>query len=278
MLHAETRKRGLIGKLYDLGLSIHYDRVLELSTEMGNKVCTHFESEGVVCPLELRKGIFTTAAVDNIDHNPTSTTAEGAFHGTGISLFQHLENSNCGEERQLISVDNAHDLNSKRISQLPEYYRTVPPVILPKSMPAVPPVQDTSIKSCFKFKSACKEEFKWLDHVRDELNKDISEDIVNISWAAYHASMINSDQPFPLDVCSLMPLFEEEAASVTMIRHAIDVVSQAVRFLNPNQIPVLACDQPLYAIAKKIQRNWPECMAKTSSLLCLEDFIQNLLH
>jgi hypothetical protein len=185
MLHAETRKRGLVDKLYELlGLSIHYDRVLELSTEMGNNVCRHFEAEGVVCPLQLRKGIFTTAAVDNIYHNPSSTTAEGAFHGTGISLFQHLENNNCGEERQLITVDNADDLNPKRISQLPELYRTVRPVILPKSDPAVPAVQDTSIKSCLKFKSAFKEEFKWLEHVRDELNKEISEDIVNISWAA----------------------------------------------------------------------------------------------
>ena len=110
-----------------------------------------------------------------------------------------------------------------------------------------------------KFKSAYKEEFKWLDHDRDELNKEVSDNIVNISWAAYHASTMNSaDQPTPLDICSLLPLFEEEAASVTMIRHSIDVVTQAVRFLNPNQIPVLACDQPLYALAKKIQWNWPE--------------------
>lgn len=42
-----------------------------------------------------------------------------------------------------------------------------------------------------------------------------------------------------------------------MIRHAINVVSHAVRFLNPGQVPILASDQPLYAIAKKIQWNWP---------------------
>lgn len=54
-----------------------------------------------------------------------------------------------------------------------------------------------------------------------------------------------------------MPLFQEEAHSAATIRHAMDVVSQAVRFLNPGQVPVLACDQPLFAIAKKIQWNWP---------------------
>ena len=37
----------------------------------------------------LKGQLFTTAAVDNIHYNPSSTTASGSFHGTGISLFQH---------------------------------------------------------------------------------------------------------------------------------------------------------------------------------------------
>ena len=36
MTHAETRIRTLVDKLYNLGLWISYDRVLELSTDMGN--------------------------------------------------------------------------------------------------------------------------------------------------------------------------------------------------------------------------------------------------
>ena len=63
MSHAETRKRALVDELYSLGLSISYDRVLENSTEMGNKVCARYESEGVLCPPELKKNVFTTAAV-----------------------------------------------------------------------------------------------------------------------------------------------------------------------------------------------------------------------
>ena len=42
-----------------------------------------------------------------------------------------------------------------------------------------------------------------------------------------------------------------------MIRHAIGVITKAVNFLNPEQVPVLACDQPIYAIVKKIQWNFP---------------------
>ena len=55
----------------------------------------------------------------------------------------------------------------------------------------------------------------------------------------------------------MLPLFQEEAASAAMICHAIDVITKAVNFLNQGQVPVLACDQPLYAIAKKIKWNFP---------------------
>ena len=106
MTHAETRKRTLVDKLYNLGLSMSYDRVLELSTDMGNSAYARFESEGVVFLPKLLKAVFTTAAVDNIDHNPSSVTAQGAFHGTGISLFQHPTSDTLGEEREVVSIDN----------------------------------------------------------------------------------------------------------------------------------------------------------------------------
>ena len=45
----------------------------------------------MVCPPKMRGDVFTPAAVDNIDHNPSSTTSkEESFRGTGISLFQTL--------------------------------------------------------------------------------------------------------------------------------------------------------------------------------------------
>ena len=69
MLHAETRKRGLVDKLFSLGLSISYDRVLRLSAQMGNSMCQLYHIEQVVCPPTLRSNVFTTAAMDNIDHS-----------------------------------------------------------------------------------------------------------------------------------------------------------------------------------------------------------------
>ena len=43
-----------------------------------------------------------------------------------------------------------------------------------------------------------------------------------------------------------------------MIRHSMNVVKDAVEILNPGQVPIVAVDQPLYAVVKQIQWNWPE--------------------
>lgn len=101
MLHAQTRKRELVDRLSHLGLSISYDRILRLTAQMGSSVCEQFNREQVVCPPKLCGNVFTTAAVDNIDHNTSSTTSKESFHGTGISLFQHPTFESEGVDRNI---------------------------------------------------------------------------------------------------------------------------------------------------------------------------------
>lgn len=61
----------------------------------------------------------------------------------------------------------------------------------------------------------------------------------------------------PPAINALLPLFLDNAHSVAMIRHSMDIVKAAVHHLNPGQVPVLAADQPLFALAKEIQWTWP---------------------
>ena len=82
LLYSQTRKLGLVRKTNRLGITISPDRLLYISTSMGNAAIDVYESEGVICPLNLRYDPFTTAAVDNIDVNPSSSTAISAFPGT----------------------------------------------------------------------------------------------------------------------------------------------------------------------------------------------------
>ena len=99
-----------------------------MSTEISNAVIERYEREGVVCPAKLRNEIFTTAAVDNIDHNPSSTTSQGSFHGTAISLVQHPLPGNTGKPRYEDVISSTNSSNSRKISQLPSSFSEVPPL------------------------------------------------------------------------------------------------------------------------------------------------------
>lgn len=136
LVHAETRKMGLIDKLCDLGISVSYNRVLEVSSGLGNSACQRFQEENLVCPPKLRFSLFTTGAVDNIDHNPSSNTSIGYLHGTTISVFQHPTSENRGQGRNISLIDDKN--KSSSTTPLPEEYTTIPPVLTYNERPDLP--------------------------------------------------------------------------------------------------------------------------------------------
>ena len=87
-------------------------------TEKANRVINMFEKEGIVCPLILKNNLFTTGNLDNIDHNPSSTSSCDALHGTAISVTQHAAHENTGIDRMLSEVpENEGQRSSKRSSK-----------------------------------------------------------------------------------------------------------------------------------------------------------------
>ena len=79
----KTRKRKLVEMLNENGISIW---VLEISEQLEDATVSKYVKDGVVCAPVLRKGLFTTSAMDNIDHNPNAITATTSFHGTRVSV------------------------------------------------------------------------------------------------------------------------------------------------------------------------------------------------
>jgi hypothetical protein len=258
MIHTKTRKRALVDTLFDLGLCISYDRVLDISTELGEKICHHYESENAVCPPALKGGLFTTAAVDNIDHNPSSTSAHDSFHGTGISLFQHPDDAFTGIQRDVATnPDSSHSGRKRKAGKLPDTYANVPPVAMPRANPPIPKIEGPNKADCQLIPGAMHEEYRWLDQMKTLLTNDTLNENDTVSWAAYHASLQPPISENSVALTSLLPLFYDQAKSVAMIRHSMDVVKQAVDILNPGQVPIITVDQPLYTLAKQIQWNWP---------------------
>ena len=123
MVHAKTRKKGVIEELNELGLSIPYKRVLSITDSLSATVLKEYKEDKVVCPRVLKKDEFTTGALDNLDIDPSSSTSKGSFHGTAISLFQR-------------KTSQHNDINTRRtvlekgdkLAELPKSYSEVTPV------------------------------------------------------------------------------------------------------------------------------------------------------
>ena len=125
-------------------------------------------------------------SVDNIDHNPSSTTARDSFHGTAISLHQHPTFAGEGVDRSITIVGPSGGAGSHRVDYLPHYYTDVPPVTSSIKKSSVPAASVTSL-SRNTFKQHAEEEYHWLHHTRLVLESK-TEMVENTSWSAYHAS------------------------------------------------------------------------------------------
>ena len=55
------------------------------------------------------------------------------------------------------------------------------------------------------------------------------------------------------NLSALLPLWRDDSKSPAMIKHLLDIAKDVVTYLNHGQTPVVAFDQPLLVLAKRIQ-------------------------
>ncbi|CAB4041829.1 Hypothetical predicted protein [Paramuricea clavata] len=245
LIHANTRKKGLLNTFAHKGLSVSYKKVQDVQLNITKQLCKKYN--GFVCPPSLKEEVFTTAAVDSIDHDPSSTTATKSFHGTSISIFQHLEKAL--EPNQIdLSVD--FEDSSTKI-ELPESYTNLSPT---KSKAAEYPLQTVNRENSSDVQPM-DEMDDWLEHLMQMNGKD--DDIKNrFSWSGFHSkkSAIRAIKT----TSTLLPLLNESVNSTAMLRHTMGVVKQILLKINPQQPIVLTADQPVYAFGKQVQWMYPE--------------------
>ena len=205
--------------------------------------------------MQLRKGLFTSGALDNLDHNLTSTTATDSFHGTAMSLFQSPTKSNPGYPQDGIRLIS---LEAKKKIVLPDNYTVVPAITFKKDKIQVPKPLNKINAVVDHLEGAQAQERCWLEHSIKQIEKTNMDEGDIIAWSAYHASLQHPSDDIQPALTQLLPLFNEKAATASMIKHGMDMLKEATQFLNPGQIPVIALDAPLYALAKYVQWNWPQ--------------------
>ena len=214
----------------------------------------------------MKSGLFTTGQVDNIDHNPSATTAVDSFHGTAHSLCQHPTEDNQGTDPEPVVPDDT--VTEKRIPPLPLAYTNILPApSMPKEIKA-PVINGPMQPGRNKFEDDRKTEHKWLDKQMTLMEgRDIAVGEF-VSWAAYHAN-VQVQHSRPPTTIALMPLFREVSHSFATIIHCMKTNQEATQLLNPGQKPVLTMDQPLYALEKQIQWKFPDVYGEDKYVMML---------
>ena len=138
MIHSNTQKLGVVDKLCHLTISITSERLLNISSNLGN--AASLKKDNVIYPLRFRLSLFTVGAIENIHVNTSFATAMSSFHGTAASLNQKVPQKYAGEQRNITTEFT----NNKMLKTLPDYYTDLPAAYLPPKIEIAKARKNTS--------------------------------------------------------------------------------------------------------------------------------------
>ena len=233
MIHAKTRKRGLIDELFSSGLCISYKKIKEIKSALANSLCMQYERDSCVCPSRLKGDLFTVGAVDNIDHNPSARNAMESFHGTAISAMQFFTSEHNGTDRDTLNIDITDNDNRKHNYQLPEEYTQINPVVSLPQSDCFPPATEGALKADLSELPPTKDcESSWLS-----IMAKLVQEKEHLTAVTMYLGQLTTEDVRPVSPIVLMPLFTDAAHSAAMIVHAMKISAKAIHHLNPDQTP-----------------------------------------
>ena len=221
LLHTKTRKAGLVNKLSRLGLCISYDTVCDMKESIASYLCKEYEERKLVQPASMKDGLFTTAAIDNIDHNVMATSAQQHFHGTNISLFQHSDQSALANAIT-INITDKSNLTNKLM--LPEYYLNIEPV---NKGNVTRPMSSINTRDGENTYFPLEENSAWLEKSELIIIDDDQQDMdTKLSWSAFCQGE-ESSTTRPKVLSALMPLIDENINSMAMVKHTMKIIKKS---------------------------------------------------
>ena len=247
MIHAATRKKKLVDWFAEAGMSVSYDRLLDIRGGICEKICEEYEQNDQVCPTSEQEGVFISTAVDNLDHNKTSTESETSIHVTTLSVFQHLTLSMPSEHKTF----DLKPQKSRRKGQLPQNYTDIKPT---RESKPEPPKNDAPSFDSTASPSLLENASSWLSKLVEVPNDPLEEPI---SFSSYY-SREQSDIPVVKTSCHLLPIIPEPVTSHATVRHCAKQLVNVTERLNPGQKTVITADQQVYTIGKELQYQFPE--------------------
>ena len=231
---------------------------MEVKLDVARAVCARHAQDGVVLPSNSRLKVFTTHDVDNIDSKAQGNFSLDEFHGYVLSVTNHLSHENRGAKRAPIKLDTADTSTPK----LPDSYVIQPPVELNQTDVCAPRRGDNEVRPPRDDRGAKIKDEAWMEHVTTVLKEGTIADGDVITWSGYNSMLASDESVKPPAEIGIYPLFPDKAASASSMKHAMDLTMQGTEFLNPGQTSVLGADQPLFALIKLVQWQYPDTLGE----------------
>ena len=114
-LHVEAKCKHLITVFKVLGMAITYSREQQVSKCLAAAVSEQIRTNGIVIPSNMIKNVFTTGDMDNIDQHKQSNLSKVEFHGTLITLTNHVSNENPGVGMEPLDISKEDQSQSSRL-------------------------------------------------------------------------------------------------------------------------------------------------------------------
>ena len=138
-----------------------------------------------------------------------------------------------------------------------ESYKTVKFLSVRKTPLYAPNISVDISEYCDNGQFLASEKLKeqsWLENISD---------IDNIkSWSKYHSDNASNISVKGKNV--VLPIIPKAVHTLSTQYHCMEIIKKTINYLNPGQTPVDICDQPIYALTKKIQWRYPDKFGNSS--------------
>lgn len=278
------RSKKAINLLHGFGISVDYDRLLRLETQIANAVVVRMEQEGVHVPSNIVHGRHIFFAIDNVDFAEDTIDGKNTLHGTAMAIYQRCEPNDPSHKMELINPAHSHSLK-----HIPDSITTLLPCQMPKTPRPNRPAQPTfNVMTEQHHLTEYKDDLSWLlahslvrqryQNGNDEIdvtapNEMDEADKVSDSeekqpqpaqytdyiptWAAYNSAISNE---MPVTSVNTPPLIAAPAHEwqtlITVLKQAQGISTKVV---GEARKTVITLDMGLYKPAKQLQMTRSDC-------------------
>ena len=231
---------------------------MDVRRGLAQAVSMRFAEDGVVVPSNIKRGVFITGGVDNIDE-----CGRIELHGTAISLTNHLTRDNTGVDPPPLSLDA---LEAASV-HLPSDFASVPYIDEYAGDITLSSIPNGTARPTFaeNIRSEVSDE-AWLNHLYKVLTE--KDGVVQSTPVTYSGFLSHNQRE---EDVRPRAIFYDTASTKAMQKHAMFVIKKAIEFANPGQVPVIEGDCPLYAQQKKCQWAYPNEVGESKmGFLCNE--------